>query len=80
MVHAAGAQVSPAAIHLGQGHAQRVGHEQQGQQEATDVEGGGQPELEAVVQVVEPDGGPQGAHLGCAGREAVGGGAHCGGV
>ena len=66
--------------HLGERHAQGVGHEEEGQEEAAHVEAGGEPELVAVVQVVEPDGGPQGAHLGSSRTEAVGRGTHIGGV
>ena len=44
------------------------------------IERGSEPELESVVQVVEPDGGPQGAQLGHTSGHSVGGGAHLGGV
>ena len=64
MIRAAAGDVIPAAVDLGQRDAQGVRHEQQRQQEAADVETGSQPELVAVVQVVEPDCGPQCSALG----------------
>ena len=52
-----------ARAHLSEGHAQGVGHEEQGQQGAAHIEGGGEPELVPVVQVIEP-------HRGCTRHEA----------
>ena len=66
--------------YLGKRHAQGIGHEEEGEQEATNVEAGSQPELVAVVQVIEPHRGPQGAQLGHSSAEAVRRRADVGGV
>lgn len=79
MVGPARGDVPPAPVSLSQGDTEGVWQEHEGEQETSGIEGGRGPELVPVDKhglVVEPDGGPEGAHLGHPSRDTVGSGTH----
>lgn len=80
LVLAAGADVGPAALLLLEVEAGGVGQEEEGEQHAGQTEPRDDVEAGLHVDVVVQDGGHQGTELAGGGGEAVGGGAHGGGV
>lgn len=67
----AGADVAPVAVDLAEVHAGGVGEEEEAAEDAEGAEGEGEPELGAVVDVVEEDSWDEGAELAARSRESV---------
>lgn len=67
----AGANVAPVAVDLAEVHAGGVGEEEQAAEDSEGAEGEGEPELGAVVDVVEEDSRDEGAELAARSRKSV---------